>query len=77
MGSMAASLAFRWLGGSYVMTFALSTVPAALALLLVVTAFGGGRGKAAEDAHKQAHIEGECSEQCDLAVAVGCISVFL
>ena len=41
-GATAASLALALTGGNYPLTFALSTVPAVLALLLLSAAFGPG-----------------------------------
>jgi hypothetical protein len=45
VGATAASLAFNLSGRNYVLTFALSAIPAALALLLVASALGGGGGR--------------------------------
>lgn len=46
-GASVASLALALTGGNYPLTFALSTVPAVLALLLLSAAFGPGSKAAA------------------------------
>lgn len=47
LGGGVATLAFKLSGGNYVLTFALACIPAVVALLLVISAFGGGRGEVA------------------------------
>eukprot|EP00891_Asterochloris_glomerata_P008342 jgi/Astpho2/8342/fgenesh1_pg.00122_%23_79_t len=52
LGSAIAGLAFRLSGSNYILTFALSAIPASAALLLVTTAFGKG-ATAADAANKK------------------------
>lgn len=51
LGTTAASVAFTLSGQNYVKTFALSTIPALVGLALLVWAFGGERGRAAQESH--------------------------
>lgn len=58
-GSAGAALVFKLTGQSYTVTFALATLPATLAVLLLVSAFGGSRECVGGAAGK-----GDCGESC-------------